>query len=727
MSMAEPLRAAAGTPHGFLRRAAKNIGNIPNNLIEILLAFTLSLPAIWFLRRWLVPATTVQSPARRGQQFIRSAVVFALGLGVTLVQVVITITIVGVIVVGTYLLLNPSIREAFDVSNFFASNETSAKIVSSMILVGLAVALVMADRLIMDRLDTQHLEFPLFRALLLRRLSITRNLVRVGNTMILMGLSLLPLSSLLVALPTVNPSEAVLVETVPPVRTMWQSIGRRLKGLVYGVVLFLVLLAFAVEIVTDLRLSGDTFYGMIVKNVLSADLINRLPNALVEHWPHVILIIYLLDLALLVAIGKVPHKYSIRNMVVRWRITLLTMLAFVVVLFMLTFMLAFVNGMTKLTENSAIPGNVIILSDGATDEIFSNLGYGDVTNIDRIVVNLDEFDRPLSKPVTVKTFKRDGRTVYMSSRETYCVVNQVIPNSNNRRRFVQLRIVVDPEVSSKVHNLELLDKGHEWFSDVGVDQAGRIQCVVGQGIAATLGEDLGKKTLEPGDTFDLADLKWVVTGIMKTEGTTFGSEIWCSNVNTVTSALGKKSYTTIVVRVSEDTDAAAKAFAYHIRNRYQVTKLKALSEKEYFADLNKNNQQTLYSIIVVAVVMAIGGVFGVMNTMFAAIAQRTRDIGVLRLLGFKRWQVLVSFLLESMVIAVAGGLIGIALGYLTDGFSVTSIASGGQGGGKSVAAKLIVDLDVMLIGMLFTLVMGRLGGLVPALSAMRLEILESLR
>jgi ABC-type antimicrobial peptide transport system permease subunit len=195
----------------------------------------------------------------------------------------------------------------------------------------------------------------------------------------------------------------------------------------------------------------------------------------------------------------------------------------------------------------------------------------------------------------------------------------------------------------------------------------------------------------------------------------------------VTSALGKKSYTTIVVRVSEETDAAAKAFAYHIRNRYQVTKLKALSEKEYFADLNKNNQQTLYSIIVVAVVMAIGGVFGVMNTMFAAIAQRTRDIGVLRLLGFKRWQVLVSFLLESMVIAVAGGLIGIALGYLTDGFSVTSIASGGQGGGKSVAAKLIVDLDVMLIGMLFTLVMGRLGGLVPALSAMRLEILESLR
>jgi putative ABC transport system permease protein len=77
--------------------------------------------------------------------------------------------------------------------------------------------------------------------------------------------------------------------------------------------------------------------------------------------------------------------------------------------------------------------------------------------------------------------------------------------------------------------------------------------------------------------------------------------------------------------------------------------------------------------------------------------------------------------------ALVGGLIGVALGYLCNGFSVTSIASGGQGGGKTVAARLIVDRDVILIGLLFTLVMGRLGGLVPALSAMRLQILESLR
>jgi ABC-type lipoprotein release transport system permease subunit len=725
MSMAEPLRAGTSSPLQSLRRMILNLQELPAVLLELITAFGLTLPALWMTRPWLMRRPE-EKEGKGGRKYVRLMTVLFVGSAITTLQMCLALVVVAAIVTGTYLLLDPSARETFDPSLFFASDATSTKVVLSMIIVGFLVSLVIADRFTMDRIDLQQVRFAVLRSLLMRRIALTRSLVRVGNTMILMGMSLLPLSSLLLALPAVNPGEAVLVETVPPVRGLVDSIVRRLKGLVTGLVLLLVLLAFAVEIVTLFRLPGDTFYGTVVKNMLSANLINRLPTALIEHWPHVILIIYVLDLGLLVAIGKVPHQYSLRNMVVRWRITLLTMVAFIVVLFMLTFMLAFVNGMTKITESSGIPGNVIILSDGATDEIFSNLGYGDVTNIDRIVVTLDEDDRPLPKPITVKTIKKDGKNVYLSSRETYCVVNQVIPNSN-RRRFVQLRIVVDAGISAAVHNLDLVDKSHQWFTDVGVDQSGRIQCVLGQGIAMTLGEDVGKKMLEPGDEFELADLKWVVMGIMKTEGTTFGSEIWCSNVNTVTSALGKKSYTTIVVRVSEETESAARIFAHHVRNRYQVTKLKAVSEKEYFADLNKNNQQTLYSIIVVAVVMAIGGVFGVMNTMFAAIAQRTRDIGVLRLLGFKRWQVLVSFLLESMVIAIAGGIIGIALGYLTDGFSVTSIASGGQGSGKSVAAKLVVDLDVMLIGMLFTLVMGRLGGLVPALSAMRLEILESLR
>ena len=107
-----------------------------------------------------------------------------------------------------------------------------------------------------------------------------------------------------------------------------------------------------------------------------------------------------------------------------------------------------------------------------------------------------------------------------------------------------------------------------------------------------------------------------------------------------------------------------------------------------------------------------------------------RDIGVLRLLGFKRWQVMVSFLLESLTVALVGGFIGCVLVRLfVNGAGSTSTLSGGGGGpgGKTVAITLDVNFEVVTMGMLFALAMGRIGGLVPALSAMRMKILDSLR
>jgi ABC-type antimicrobial peptide transport system permease subunit len=125
--------------------------------------------------------------------------------------------------------------------------------------------------------------------------------------------------------------------------------------------------------------------------------------------------------------------------------------------------------------------------------------------------------------------------------------------------------------------------------------------------------------------------------------------------------------------------------------------------------------------------MAIGGICGVMNTMFAAISQRSKDVGVLRILGYARWQILVSFLLEAILIALAGGLLGCALGSLSHGWSATSIVGSGQGFGKTVILRLAVDGNTLTWGVLLTLFMGLLGGLLPSLWAMRLRPLESLR
>ncbi len=174
--------------------------------------------------------------------------------------------------------------------------------------------------------------------------------------------------------------------------------------------------------------------------------------------------------------------------------------------------------------------------------------------------------------------------------------------------------------------------------------------------------------------------------------------------------------------------AAARRYESFLKNDYEKSAVAPRLETEYFQSLSSTNLQFLVAIIVVTLIMSLGGIFGVMNTMFASVSQRTKDIGVLRLLGYKRWQILVSFLLESLVLAFLGGMAGCALGWLADGWTANSIVSSGAGGGgKFVVLRITIDTLVTLTGMLLAIGMGFLGGLIPSLSAMRLTALQALR
>lgn len=554
---------------------------------------------------------------------------------------------------------------------------------------------------------------------------------RVGSLLgmaFLLGLSLLPLASLLLMVPAVQPQETILADSTNGGRGRFY-LGRRLFALASGFVVLVALLAISIEIVSLLPLKPSTYFSSLARGFLPERLVNTLPTTLVQHWPQVLLIVYVSDLFLLAVIGKVPLSYNLRNLSVRWKTTVSTGIAFTVVVGLLVVMLAFVNGVHALTESSGHAGNIFILSDAANDEIFSNLGYGDIDNLMKASTKVDKDGRPLAKPISVKVVTiRDVETPLMS-KETYSVLNMAIPNPTKggpARRFVQLRGIYDAEVASQVHEIKLKNEQSRWFSETGsVD--GVVEAVIGEGLAATLGADVGKPSLELGDTFELALNQYRVVGIMESKGSTFGSELW-AKWSTLKERTGKGTFSTVVLRLDDETEEGMDAFVRFLEDNYRSPRVKAVSEPKYYADLAKGNKQFFYTILVIAAVMAIGGVFGVMNTMFASIAQRTKDIGVLRILGFRRWQILVSFMLESLGIALFGGLLGCALGSLADGFTAKSIiTSGPGGGGKGVVLSLTIDLDVILCGVLFTFAMGRLGGLLPSLSAMRLGILESLK
>lgn len=469
-----------------------------------------------------------------------------------------------------------------------------------------------------------------------------------------------------------------------------------------------------------------------------------LPPAMIQHWPFVFLIVYATDLLLLLLIGKVPLAYNFRYLWVRKRDTALTALAFTVVVALVVVLLAFVNGMYKLNESTGVPGNVMVLAEGSTDELFSNLERAAADNVERVeVAGSGRTKYAVARAVrgpdgTLNRLPADASkevqgAIYLASLESYMVMNQAVPakpGETARRRFLQVRALRDPLVAAAVHNMEL-EAGGKWFASNGVHQESKgkyLPCVLGNGAAGTLGADAGQRRLGPGDTFELADQQWIVTGVMKSEGTTFGSEMWVSDNNLAVHAAGKKNrYTTLVLRTDADTETAARTMADYLNRGYTQASLKAFAETDYYKELTKTNETFLTWIVFLAGVMAVGGIFGVMNTMFASIAARIKEVGVLRILGFKRWQILISFMIESLTIAFVGGALGCILGYFANGFEAASTLSGGQGGGKSVTLKMVVDYQTLAAGLLFTLVMGRLGGLVPALSAMRMEILDSLR
>jgi ABC-type lipoprotein release transport system permease subunit len=407
----------------------------------------------------------------------------------------------------------------------------------------------------------------------------------------------------------------------------------------------------------------------------------------------------------------IPLSYNYRNLLVRWRTTLLTATGFTLVVALLVVMLAFVQGLKDLAKNAGNPGNVILLRDGANDELFSDINIEDVHQTLQGLWS--------TNPLLV----RDSSGQPLVSLEVYSIATQELPparpGARPTYRFLQIRGIDDPAVSSQVHDLALFPGG-QWFDRSGT------QCVMGEGIARTLGLSVG----DPFQPRPGLPPTWTVTGIINSSGSPFDSEIWAKREE-VGKYFGKDNeerkqsfYTSIVVRTPSlgTAERAAKEF----RNLSEV-KINALPEKEYYEKLGESILTFQIAAITIAVVMALGGMFGLMNTMFAAVSQRIKDIGVLRIIGYSRWQILVSFLLESLLLALVGGLLGLAIGFSVNGIEQTGQLSSGQGSNKTVVFKMSVNAEVVTRALQFTLAMGLLGGLLPAFTAMRSKPLDAVR
>jgi putative ABC transport system permease protein len=266
----------------------------------------------------------------------------------------------------------------------------------------------------------------------------------------------------------------------------------------------------------------------------------------------------------------------------------------------------------------------------------------------------------------------------------------------------------------------LLPEGREMRHDLKLQEgrwpnAGQREVVVGKSIAKRYpGAQMGK-------SLRFGKGEWLIVGIMDGGQSAVNSEIF-GDLNQVSSDFNRlDALSSILLRATDEATVPALINSLKDDRRLNVD---AITEKSYYDAQTASGAPLEFLGIFVSAIMAVGSSFASMNTMYAAVARRAREIGTLRVLGFSRGSILFSFFLESLLLALLGGLLGcllvLPLNNVTTGIGSFFTFS-------EIAFNFRVTPAIMAAGVIFAMFMGCLGGIFPARTAARKEILTALR
>jgi len=224
-----------------------------------------------------------------------------------------------------------------------------------------------------------------------------------------------------------------------------------------------------------------------------------------------------------------------------------------------------------------------------------------------------------------------------------------------------------------------------------------------------------------GDTIDFGKGPWKVTGIFDGGGSAYDSEIW-TDVNQVASQFNRQNALGNAYLRATDK-VAADALKHRVADDQQL-QLDGMLETEYYDKQTASGGGIRLMGYIVAFTMAIGSIFAAANTMYAAVAYRSREIATLRVIGFRRVSIVTSFLFESVLLALVGAAIGILLMLPFNGMSTST---SNQVTFSEVVFTMQITLSVVVTAVVFAIFMGFVGGVAPAWGAARREILAALR
>jgi putative ABC transport system permease protein len=386
----------------------------------------------------------------------------------------------------------------------------------------------------------------------------------------------------------------------------------------------------------------------------------------------------------------IPLKYNVRNLMVRKVSTAMTVLVICLVVTVFLFVLSLWNGVNRTLSTNASDRNVITMRVGAQSEMQS-------------VIARDSADVIRSLP----GIERGAGGQPLVSPELLFLVN--VPKIDGGNTNLQVR----------------------GTSPAGMELRPSIKIVEGRMFRPGTNEAVVSKILPTriagvkiGDTLKTGSYRWPIVGYFDASGSAYDSEVW-TDVADLQAQTKRPIYSIVYVRTA-DSDSARR-YAEAVKGDQRL-KFEGKTERKYFEEQMVTGAPIKVLAILVGLFTAIGAAFGAMNTMYAQVSARVREIGTLRAIGFSRRSVLVSFVLEALVLCLAGGVLGTALAFVL--FNLVITKPTGTMNFRTFSEILFnfrITPPLVLGGLAFSLAMGLFGGFFPAARAARLKITTALR
>ena len=375
----------------------------------------------------------------------------------------------------------------------------------------------------------------------------------------------------------------------------------------------------------------------------------------------------------------IPVRYNLRSLIRRRMGTLMTILGVALTAGIFVSVLALVRGLQNTYSDTGGPLNMLVIREGSQSETNSFFDR----DVKGIVETMDGVSQLSGEIIILISHPR------ATGEEANIVVRGVSENAMELRPVME--IVAGRMFRPGLREIIVSQSVSDRFAGAGL-----------------------------GDRMRIGQIDWDVVGLFDAGRTAYDSEIW-ANYDELSGEFDRPTYSSLIFSVADAS--AIPALEQRILDDRRL-QLDVFREIEYFRAQTSTALPIQIIGTFIAVIMAIGSSFAVMNTMYAATAYRTREIATLRMLGFRRRDVLASFFVESLILALAGGVVGCILALPVNGISTgtMNIVSFSE-----VLFEFQITRELLAQGMIFAAVMGVAGGILPARMAAGLPIIRALR